>query len=104
MTDLLSEIERLTRTHGHTAVDAGFARLRDTRIADSSEGRAAIDVLDALVDRYGDDAVAWVFGRIRARLDRRVDRHGNAAQRDIDEAAERAMERLRAGNGGEGHQ
>lgn len=102
-TDVLTEIERLTHRFGPAAVDAGLVHLRDSRIGQSDEGRAALGVVDALVDRYGDDAIEWLFRRARARLERRVDRRGDDAHDAVDEAAERALERVRSTLPGDGH-
>lgn len=103
-TDILTELERLAIAHGPAALEAGVDHLRDTRIAQSDEGRAAVEVLDALVDRYGDDALAWVFARVRRRLDRKVARAVAEGRQEVRDAAARAMDRIRAGNGGEGHE
>jgi len=85
-------------------VDAGMGALAETRVGQTPTGRAALGVLDALLDEYGDDAAEAILRRIHARQSRRIDAMVDEAKRENDAAAERARERLRAGHGGEGHE
>lgn len=75
---------------------AGMDALSETRVAATPTGRVALDVVGALVDEYGDDAIDAIVRLIRARQKRRVDAIVDAAQARNDREAAEARERLGA--------
>ena len=83
---------RLARRGINEAFDAA-----ERRIGDAPMGRAALGIAEALVEQYGDDAIDALLRAIHARQARRVERMVEAARARNDDAAERALERLREG-------
>ncbi len=103
-TDLRDTIERLATENGHDALDAAVDKVRETRFGQSAEGRAVIAAVDTLAEKYGMAAVKWVIRRIDARLDAKVERRRLATKEALDRAEARNLERIRAGEKGDGHQ
>ena len=83
-------------------VDAGLDALAETRVGSTPGGRAALGVVDALIDEWGDDAVEALIRRTHARLERGVDQRGAEAHETIRDAAEEARRRVRGVTDDEG--
>lgn len=99
--DIGAELEELAARFGHEELDRGLGLLRDTRFGRSTTGQAALGAVGEMIAEHGIDSLEWLVHRIRARQAAKTAHAASAAGARIDDAAERARERLAKG---EGHQ
>ena len=89
---VLHDIGEDLARRGASAAIGAFA---ETRVGESTIGRAGLDIVRNLLDEYGDDAVEAIARMIHARQKRRIDRMVDEAKAENDADLETTLARIK---------